>query len=206
MKREDEIMEQMKKRNFNICMVVIVMTLFFLLCGIFLKSARREIVEINASRVPLTLSECVDEAAAIVEVKMEGIDYITTANGFEQTVHKAEVVNSIKGNLEGTIQILQDGSPEFPFGGEPIFKKGENYLFTLKKASASGLEGTYWAPKQYFVSGDAALELFPEPQNTRAIQLLSEQQGDEKIQNKKKELNRDASVINKAELISFMGE
>ena len=207
MKKEEKYMKVVNKNNIYLITVVFVLTLgtiIYLLYGTFYNPMK---AQISASREYASLQKCVSEAAAVVEVKMEGIDSTIETDNFPQTIHNATIIKIISGNLPDNIKILQDGTTAIPVSDEPIFKSGEHYIFTLKKATGNiPYDNVYWITKEFYVNGDAAVEMIPSADtcvrsgNTE-IETLSIDECNSNIKQKVNQVQHEVDIIKKEDLL-----
>lgn len=163
----------------------------------------------NASREEYTLEEGVESADAVVEVQVGDMVAEIDDSGLPQTIYEVQVVDVIKGDLPEKIEILQDGTKAIPMGDNPIFEKGERYILMIKKATLSRKsDNLYWIIKEYFVSGEQAVETLPtgeESINQKTL-VVEEENTNTKIEEKKEELPYETDTLNKEELVTTIEE
>lgn len=165
---------------------------------------------ISASREEYALDDSIEQADAVAEIKINGIveEY---DNEIPQTLHKASVIKSYKGELPEEIKVLQDGTRQMPMSDTPLFQEGERYILVMKKTVSLPDNGnSYWVLKEYFVSGNQAVETLP------TGELAAEEAGidtydsarnwNQAVRLKEAELPYDSEILKKADLIDYIEE
>lgn len=165
---------------------------------------------ISASREECSLDESVEQADAVAEIQIENI--VEEVNhGMPQTVHKASVLETYKGELPEEIRVLQDGTKKMPMSDNPIFQKGEKYILVMKQAkSLEDNRDAYWILKEYFVSGNQAIGTLPTGELTAEAEEVrtydSAENWNREMMRKESELAYDSEIINKSDLVEVIEE
>lgn len=123
-------------------------------------------MRISASRETYSLEESVEDSEAVLKVKIGNTIAEIKEGGFPQTVHEADVIETLKGNTSEKIKIIQDGTKSVPVDDNPLFEKGETYILVLKEADSTiEYDNAYWITDEYYVNKDTAVEIFPKSDN-----------------------------------------
>lgn len=163
---------------------------------------------ISASREEYALDESIEEADAVAEIQIKGV-VGEFDDGIPQTLHKASVIETYKGELPGEINVLQDGTKQMPVSDNPLFKKGERYILVMKKTvSLEDNENSYWVLKEYFVSGNQAVETLPTGElaaDEVGIETYdSAQNWNRAVSRKEAELPYDSEILEKSDLVDYI--
>ncbi len=166
---------------------------------------------ISASRVSYTLDESIEEADAVAEIQIGGVVEEKNDSDLPKTIHKAHVLEIYKGSLPDEINILQDGTYHMPISDNPIMEKGEKYLLVMKKSTLhNDYDQLYWILKEYFVSGNQAVETLPtggltaEEEEMRTYDSVKNWNRD--MVQKESELTYESEIVNKSDLVEMIEE
>lgn len=174
------------------------------------KEAQNMQCVISASREAYTLEEGLEQADAVAEIQIgnvvEEVDH-----GIPQTVHRAKVINTYKGNLSEEIRVLQDGTRQMPMGDSPVFEKGEKYILVMKQTtSLNDNKDAYWILKEYFVSGNQAMETLPTGELTAEQEEVetydTPKSWNREMIQKDSEITYDSKVLDKTDLVEVIEE
>ncbi|MEK4485416.1 hypothetical protein MHH81_07385 [Psychrobacillus sp. FSL H8-0484] len=109
----------------------------------------REIVEVGTTTALLetySFEEAVSEAELIAEIEIDKyLEEIKEPS--PKTLFDAKIINSYTNDSSlKDIKVLQQGTKEYSFNGNPLFEKDEKYILFLKKAVGDRFDGTdtYW--------------------------------------------------------------
>ena len=165
---------------------------------------------ISASRVSYTLDESIEEADAVAEIQIGGV-VEEVDHGLPQTVHRASVLKTYQGELPEEIRVLQDGTRKTPMSDTPIFEKGEKYILVMKQTtSLDDNRDAYWILKEYFVSGNQAIETLPTGEWTAEAEEVrtydSAENWNREMIKKESELTYDSEILNKSDLVEVIEE
>lgn len=163
---------------------------------------------ISASREEYALDDSIEEADAVAEIQIGEI-VGEFDNGIPQTLHKANVIETYKGELPGEIKVLQDGTKQMPVSDNPLLKKGEKYILVMKRTvSLEDNENSYWVLKEYFVSGNQAVETLPTGElaaDEAGIETYdSAQNWNRTVRCKEAELPYDSEILKKSDLVDYI--
>lgn len=155
-----------------------------------------------------SLEESVEEADAVLKVRIGNLIDEINLDDLPQSIFQAEVLEVIKGEAGNQVNILQDGVKDIPVENGPLFKQGETYLLVLNKTDETvPYENTYWITDEYFVNGDSAVEMFPKLAEDEID--LDEQEPEDvsvKAQRKADALTYDAEILDLDELVEVVEE
>lgn len=162
----------------------------------------------SLSRDVDSLEENVEEADAVLKVRIGNLIDEINLDELPQTIFQAEVLEVIKGEVGNQVNILQDGVKSIPIENSPLFRKGEIYLLVLNKVDETvPYDNTYWITDEYFINGDSAVEMFPKLAEDE-IDLEEQEPTDISItaQRKADALTYDAEILDLGELIEVVEE
>lgn len=165
---------------------------------------------ICASRERYALDDSIEEADVVAEVKIKGV-VGEFENGIPQTLHRASVIETYKGELPGEINVLQDGTKKMPVSDNPLYEEGERYILVMRNTvSLDDNENSFWVLKEYFVSGNQAVETLQTGDlaaDEAAIDTYdSVKSWNSEVSRKEAELPYDSEILNKSDLVDFIGE
>lgn len=121
------------------------------------------------------------------------------------------MVETYKGELPEEINVLQDGTKKMPVSDNPLFEEGERYILVLRNTvSLDDNDNSYWVLKEYFVSGNQAVEtlLAGEPtadEDVIDIYDLAKSWNSE-VSRKEAELPYNSEILNKSDLVDYIEE
>ena len=163
---------------------------------------------ISASREEYELDDSIEQADAVAEIKFNGI-VGEFDEGIPQTLHRASVIKAYKGELPEEINVLQDGTKQMPFSDTPLFKEGERYILVMKRTvSRADNSNSYWVLKEYFVSGNQAVETLPTgefaAEETAIDTYDSAKNWNRAVSHKEAALPYDSEVLDKSDLVEYI--
>ena len=165
---------------------------------------------ICASRERYALDESIEEADVVAEVKIKGV-VEEFDNGIPQTLHRASVVETYKGELPEEINVLQNGTKKMPVSDNPLFEEGERYILVLRNTvSLDDNDNSYWVLKEYFVSGNQAVETLLTGEPTADEDVIdiydSAKSWNSEVSRKEAELPYNSEILNKSDLVDYIEE
>ena len=96
-----------------------------------------------------------------------------------------------------------------PFSDTPLFKEGERYILVMKKTvSLADNSNSYWVLKEYFVSGNQAVETLPTgefaAEETAIDTYDSAKSWNRAVSHKESALPYDSEVLDKSDLVEYI--
>lgn len=190
--------------------VLVIANMMFLGMSMALKQQEvtSTVTTISLCRDVDSLEENVEEADAVLKVRIGSLIDEINLDELPQSIFKAEVLEVIKGEVGNQVNILQDGVKSIPVENSPLFKSGETYLLVLNKTDRTvPYENTYWITDQYFVNGDSAVEMFPKMKEDEIdLEEQKPQEVSNAAQRKADTLTYDAEILDLNELVDVVEE
>lgn len=190
--------------------VLVIVNMMFLGMSMALKQQEvtPTVTTISLCRDVDSLEENVEEADAVLKVKIGSLIDEINLDELPQSIFKAEVLEVIKGEVGNQVNILQDGVKSIPVENSPLFKSGETYLLVLNKTDGTvPYENTYWITDQYFVNGDSVVEMFPKMKEDEIdLEEQKPQEVSNAAQRKADTLTYDAEILDLNELVDVVEE
>lgn len=190
--------------------VLVIANMMFLGMSMALKQQEvtSTVTTISLCRDVDSLEENVEEADAVLKVRIGSLIDEINLDELPQSIFKAEVLEVIKGEVGNQVNILQDGVKSIPVENSPLFKSGETYLLVLNKTDRTvPYENTYWITDQYFVNGDSAVEMFPKMKEDEIdLEEQKPQDVSNAAQRKADTLTYDAEILDLNELVDVVEE